>query len=70
MKGSFMKSSEYTVERSIKRYEVRFVVSINKESQLWKDTALGDIDTSSVVDITLDIWCNQSRKTYRATYMV
>ena len=76
MKGSFMKSSkkiykiECTVDRSSKRYEVSFMVSINKESRLWQDTDLGTRDTSLVVDITLDNWCNQSRRENKTTYMV
>ena len=76
MKESFMKSSkniykiEYTVDRSIKRYEVSFMVSINRESQLWQDNDLGTRHTSSVVDITLDNWCDQSRRTNQTTYMV
>ena len=53
---------EYTLARSIKRYEVSLMVSINGESRLWKDTTLGARHTSSVVDITLDNWCNQSRR--------
>ena len=44
------------------KYQVRFVVSINKESRLWPDTALGARHTSSVVDIILDNWCNRSRR--------
>ena len=41
-----------------------------RESWLWKDIALGARHTSSVEDITLGSWCNQSRRTDRATYMV
>ena len=41
-----------------------------KESRLWKDTALGARHTSSAIDITLENWCNQSRRTYQETYMV
>ena len=76
MTGIFLKSSkyiykiEYTTDQNIKRYEVRFVVFINRESWLWKYTALGARHTSSVVDSTLDNWCDQSRRTYQTTYMV
>ena len=76
MKGSFMKSSkniykiEYTADQSIKRYEVSIMVSINRESRLSKDADLGTRHASLVVDITLDNWCNQSRRTNQTTYMV
>ena len=36
------------------------MVSIRRENQ--RETDLGDKHTSSVVDITLDSWCNQSRR--------
>ena len=64
MKGIFMKSSkkiykiEYTFDRSIKRYEARFAGSIKREIHFWKDIALGARHTYSVMDITLDNWCN------------
>ena len=76
MKGSFMKSSkkiykiEYIVDQSIKIYEVSFMVSIYTESRLWKDTDLGTRHTSSVMDVTLDNWCNQSKRTDQANYIV
>ena len=60
---------DYTIDRSIKRYEVSFMVSINRESRLWQDNDLGTRHTSSVVDITLENWCNQSRRTNQTTYM-
>ena len=41
-----------------------------RESRLWKNTALGARQTYSVVDITLESWCNKSRRTDRETYMV
>ena len=41
-----------------------------KECRLWQDTSLGARHTSSMVDITLDSWCNQSRRTNQVTYMV
>ena len=39
-----------------------------KESR--EDSTLGARHTSSVVDITLDNWCNQSRRTYQTTNMI
>ena len=39
------------------------MVSIKRESLLWKGIALGARHTSSIVDITLDNWCNQSKRT-------
>ena len=72
----FMKSSmkiykiDYTIDQSIKRYKVSFMVSINRESRLWKENDLGTRYTSSTVDITLDNWFNQSRRINQTTYMV
>ena len=41
-----------------------------RESRLWQETAIGARHTYLVEGITIDNWCNQSRRTYRATYMV
>ena len=41
-----------------------------RESRLWKDTSLGARHTSSVMNITLDSWCNQNIRTNWETYRV
>ena len=46
------------------------MVSINRESRLWQDSDLGTRHTSSVVDITLEKWCNETRRTNQTNYMV
>ena len=60
----------YTVDRTIKRYEARLMGSIKREIQFWKDIVLGGRHTSSVMDITLDNWCNQSKRIDQANYIV
>ena len=62
--------TKYTADQSIKRYEARFVGSIKREIWFCKDIALGARHTSSVMDITLKYWFNQSKRKDQANYII